>query len=330
MLLTGGNGFIGNYVLRYLIESGNEVNAIVRGPLKLSQINRNKIKIFIGDINDSDFVNRAAEGCDIIIHLAALVRSSAKNPSDYFRTNIYGTSNLLKASVQYKIKKFVFISSLSAHDYVDAEYISEDSLIKPERYFNEYAESKARAEELVIEYAKSGISYIIIYPTRVFGIGPLSDSNAAAKAISLYLKNRLPFLVEGGSQFSNWAFVEDVARGIVKAAASDLSNETFILGGENRTLHDVYNLADEISGKKHLRINLKMNTALNFTSIFELLAKLSGRPPLITRKWLNYVMDSVKISCRYAVDKLNYEITPFNPALEKTVDWLNSSFKTLR
>jgi len=330
ILLTGGSGFIGSYVLKRLLATGNNVNVLAREPSRLSKSIRNDIKIFAGDINDYDTVTRSVKGCDIVIHLAALVRSSVKNPSDYFHTNINGTANLLKAARLFNLKKFVFTSSLSAHSYFNGDLVSEESLLEPESYFSRYGESKAQAEKLVIEQAKSGTGYIIIYPTRVFGIGPLTDSNAATKAVSLYLQNRLPFLIESGTQYSNWAFVEDVADGIVKAALSSLSNEKFILGGENKTLRDVYDLADNILEKKHLRINLKMNSALKLASLLELISKLSGKQPLITKEWLKFVMESQKISCGKAAEMLNYKITPFYNAMEKTMNWLNSPAKIKR
>lgn len=186
---------------------------------------------------------------------------------------------------------------------------------RPERFFSLYAETKARAEELVLEYALNGLPSVIVYPARVFGIGPLTDANGATKAISLYLRNKLPFLVEGGKQYSSWAFVDDVARGIISAAACGASRQRYFLGGENRTLAEVYRMADEISGRNHLRISLKNTTALLIASALELHARLCRRKPLITREWLVYIMESQKISSAKAIAELHYTITPLETAL---------------
>lgn len=324
ILLTGASGFIGSYVLEYLLKTGYDTNILVRDPSRFINTDSAKLKVFTGSITNIDDVNKSIRGCDVVIHMAALVRSSAKNPDEFFETNAQGTLNLLKASEKNKIKKFIFVSSLSTYDTIKQSITNEESLIKPKKYFSEYAESKAKAEELVIKYSESGFSYIIIYPTRVFGIGPLTDANGATKAISLYLKNRLPFIINKGEQFSSWAFVEDVARGIVKAVNTLALNEKYILGGENKTLSDVYDIADRLSGKKHLRVNLKTSSALSLASAIEFLSKIFHKKPLVTREWLEYVMESQKVSSEKAMGQLNYQITPIEFALEKTIMWLKT------
>ena len=135
---------------------------------------------------------------------------------------------------------------------LSSRIINEESLIKPKKYFSEYAESKAKAEELVLEYSKSVFSYIILYPTRVFGIGPLTDANGATNAISLYAKNKFPFVIDGGKQFSSWAFAEDVAMGIVNAVNNSVFNEKYILGEKIKLFLMFTILQTEFPGKNIL------------------------------------------------------------------------------
>jgi nucleoside-diphosphate-sugar epimerase len=322
IMLTGGTGFIGSYVLKFLLEEGFKVNALVRDSSKLSSKNHSALKIFEGDLSNVNTVNNSLRGCDVVIHLAALVRTKADNPNEFFNTNFKGTENLLMAAKQNEVKKFVFTSSLSAHSIIPGSFVTEESLHKPEKYFSKYAETKGLAEELVVSYGKEGLPYIITYPQRMFGIGPLTDANGATKALQLYLKNKLPFLIDSGNQLASWSFVEDVARGIISSATRNILNEKYILGGENKTLHDVYKMADRISGKNHFKINLKSSTALSLASVIEKSAKVLGKNPLITREWLSYILDSQKVSSEKAVKELNYKITPIENAIENTVKWL--------
>lgn len=236
--------------------------------------------------------------------------------------NYKGTENLLKAAKKNGVKKFIFTSSLSACTYVPLPVINEESLVRPEKCFSEYAETKANAKQLVKNYSDENLHYNIIYPTRVFGIGPLTDANGATKALALYLNNKLPFLIDKGNQYSSWVYVEDVAKGIVSCVSCNQINKRYILGGENKTLADIYKLADRISGKKHLKINLQSKTALHIASIIEESARLTGRHPLITTEWLKFLMQSQKLSSGKAITELNYNITPIEIALEKTIRWL--------
>ena len=324
ILLTGSSGLIGSYVLKYLLEAGQQVNVLVRDSSKLPYPESTNLNIFTSDIIDSKAVDKSIKGCNIVIHLAAFISAAEDNPAEFDKTNVVGTKNLLEAAKENDVEKFIFSSSLAAHQYLKHSIINEESLTYPENYFSKYAESKAQAEKLVLEYSNSGLPYIIIYPTRVFGIGPLTDANGATKAIYLYLKNRLPFLIDKGEQYSSWAFVEDVARGIILAANSKLTNQMYILGGENRTIADVYKIADKLSGKKHLKIYLKSKTALSIASVLEFNARLMHSKPLVTREWLGYLIKSYKISSEKAVTQLNYKFTPIETALEKTINWLKT------
>jgi farnesol dehydrogenase len=324
ILLTGGTGFIGSYVLRFLLEAGQQVNVLVRDPSKLFDRNTPNLNVFAGDITQPESVNKSMGDCDTVIHLAALVRSTAKDPSEFDNVNLHGTINLLQAAGRNGVRQFIFSSSLSGHSFLPQPIVTEESLFKPEQYVSRYAKTKAKAEELIREFSQSRFSHIIVYPTRVFGIGPLTDANGATKAINLYLKNGLPFMVERGEQYASWVFVEDVARGIVSAATSNIANQRFILGGENKTLAEVYTLADRISGKRHLRVNLKNGASSSLVSALEFQAQLLRRRPIITRAWLGYVMESRQISCTKAIAELNYRITPLETALEKTIRWLQT------
>jgi hypothetical protein len=83
-------------------------------------------------------------------------------------------------------------------------------------------------------------------------------------------------------------------------------------------------MADKISGKAHLKIYLKNKMALSLASVIERTAKLLGKNPLITREWLNYILESQKVSSGKAIKELNYNITPIEVALKKTINWLMS------
>lgn len=83
VLLTGATGFIGSYVLSLLIRKDYKVNVIVRNPSKLNLTSNPYLNVFKGDITRPDDVKKAIDGCETVIHLAALVQSTAKNPEEF-------------------------------------------------------------------------------------------------------------------------------------------------------------------------------------------------------------------------------------------------------
>lgn len=325
ILLTGATGFIGNYVLPLLIKEGYTVNTLVRKPSNLILSNHPRVNIVKGDISCSEDLNHAADGCEIVVHLAALVQATSKDSEAFRKINFQGTENILKAALKAGVKKFIFTSSISACKYLPLPVITEQSLVRPEKCFGEYAEAKADAEQLVKDYSLKGLNYIIIYPARVFGIGPLTDANGATKAIAMYMNNKLPFLINGGEQYSCWSFVEDVARGIASAVSCNQINQRYILGGQNLTLAELYHITDRITGSKHLKINVSVKTALRIALLIEKSARLTRSHPLITREWLKFLLQSQKLSSGKAIAELNYTITPIEIALEKTIRWLLNS-----
>ncbi|MGH9910541.1 MAG: SDR family NAD(P)-dependent oxidoreductase, partial [Nitrososphaerales archaeon] len=122
ILVTGGAGFIGSHVVDTLVEKGYEVTVydnLSTGKVEniRSHINDKTIKFVNGDITDSNAVKNTLQGCDAVIHLAAVVSvpQSIKDPLLVNKVNVTGTLNVLNSSVRAKITKFVFASSAAVY-----------------------------------------------------------------------------------------------------------------------------------------------------------------------------------------------------------------------
>jgi len=315
VLLTGASGFIGSNVLKALVKDSDvNVRILVR-----AEIERNtQFSEFIGDIRDRGSVRKAVQGADVVIHLAAFARMWSRDPIEFEQINVDGTRNVIEAAQEYGVGRVVFASSMSIFEPA-SEIQTESNLKYRDHQITPYSISKWKAEMLLDSARLRGLDVVIVYPTRVFGPGPLTDANAAAVALLRYRRGRLP-LIDGGRQMSNWAFVRDVADGVIMAAFSGKPNNRYILGGENRTLADLLKILRGIEKVGFRPINISRDMAMKIARIEEFRAKLFNSKPFVTPEWLEMVLENSSCDIMKAVNDLNYRATPIEEALRETMN----------
>lgn len=144
--LTGATGFVGKALLPRLIGGGHDIRSLTRRKMD----DDTRVTWVEGDLLDPTSLRTLTQGCDVVIHLAGVIKALTKET--FFKGNVEGTGYLLLAASQQKVKRFIYISSLAARS--------------PE--MSDYAETNAQAESLV---ANSGLSWTILRPCAVYGPG---------------------------------------------------------------------------------------------------------------------------------------------------------------
>jgi nucleoside-diphosphate-sugar epimerase len=114
ILLTGANGFVGSHILEELTANNHNVSAVVRKTSNLKWINKNKVSLKYGSLEDENFLKEVVSDVDIVVHCAGIVR--ALNWDDYNNINVLGTKKLVQSVLKNNpdLKKFIFISSQAA------------------------------------------------------------------------------------------------------------------------------------------------------------------------------------------------------------------------
>jgi len=194
VLVTGAYGLLGSHTVRELIESGYHVRAFGRDPEKLSKLadeyDSTQIDTFCGDFCNIDEIEKACEGMDYVIHCGALLKGWGRR-SEYIRTNVEGTRNVLDACEKNDIKRLVHTSSPSAHALTNNLHITEEDQNEGNR-LNYYIESKLMAEKLVRGQDK--VPYAIIRPRGITGIG---DKNMLPVLINVNRQMGIPLFQKG-------------------------------------------------------------------------------------------------------------------------------------
>lgn len=194
VLVTGAYGLLGSHTVRELIENGYHVRAFGRDSVKLSKLaeeyDSGQIETFCGDFCNIDDIDKACEGMDYVIHCGALLKGWGRR-SEYIRTNVEGTRNVLDACEKNGIKRLVHTSSPSAHALTNNLHITEEDQNEGNR-LNYYIESKLMAEKLV--RGQDIVPYAIIRPRGITGIG---DKNMLPVLINVNRQMGIPLFQKG-------------------------------------------------------------------------------------------------------------------------------------
>ena len=194
VLVTGAYGLLGSHTVRELINNGYYVRAFGRDVSKLSELaaefDPEQLEVFKGDLCNAEEVDMACEGMDCVVHCGALLKGWGKR-SDFIRTNVGGTENVLNACEKHGIKRLVYTSSPSAHALKNNLNITEEEQNEKNK-LNYYIESKLIAEKLVRSQDK--VPYAMIRPRGITGIG---DKNMLPVLINVNKQIGIPLFQKG-------------------------------------------------------------------------------------------------------------------------------------
>jgi len=324
IFITGATGYIGVNLCMKLVESGHIVHALCRSEAKAKLISHPGIKIFYGGILDQESMEFGMAGCDAAFHLAAYARVWSKDPLTFDKINIDGTTNFIEAARKSMVKKLVITSTAGVYGPSLDDKMVDENTNRTVGFFNDYERTKSIADDKALEYAKTGLDIVLVHPTRVFGPGLLSESNAVTTMVSQYIKGKWHLLPGNGKSVGNYVFVDDVVNGHVLALEHGKSGDKYILGGQNVSYIEFFKCLRDVSGKMYRLYKFPYFLMLGLSGFMMFLAKVFGITPLITPGFVRRYNYNWKNTSRKAEDKLAYQITPLDIALRKTIDWINS------
>jgi UDP-glucose 4-epimerase len=235
-LVTGGAGFIGANLLRQL-DGSHDVRVLdnlVRGSKDLLPAER-EIDLVVGDIRDPDAVKRAMNGVDLVLHLAAFgsVVESVTDPVENFDINVRGTFEMLRGAADAGVERFVFASTGGAIMGDQEPPIDEASLPWP---ISPYGASKLCGEAYMHAFAGSfGIRPVALRFANVYGPYSAHKKGVITRFIRAALAGGEFEIFGDGKASRDFLHVDDLCRGIIAAADSDLSDEVLHLASEKET-----------------------------------------------------------------------------------------------
>ena len=169
VLVTGGTGFTGSYLVRRLLERGHQVVVVdnQKGIFD-EELARMGAELHIGSVTDKDLMNQLVKGCEVVHHVAAAFRRVDLPKDVYWDVNVNGTRYLLEAAEQHGVRKFVYCSTCGVHGNVSNPPTTEDGPIAPADY---YQYTKYEGEKVAHEYIRRGLDVTILRPAAIYGPG---------------------------------------------------------------------------------------------------------------------------------------------------------------
>src|SRR5436190_10222545 len=210
VLVTGGTGFLGSYIIKELIEKGYSVRAIRRSnkvPHYIPNEILSKTEWIEADVLDVVALQEAMENIDTVIHSAGVVSFVKKDRKKMYQVNVEGTANVVNMALEKNVRRFIYISSVAALGRkTTASHVNEEKKWEESKVNTHYAKSKYKAELEVWRGISEGLEGVILNPSTILGYG---DWNTGSCAIFRNIYTGFKWYTSGINGFVD---VEDVAR----------------------------------------------------------------------------------------------------------------------
>ena len=248
VFVTGATGFIGGHVARKLHERGDEVVALVRSPEKAAEIGRLGCELITGTLSDEAAIRRGVESCDGVIHAAAIyeVGIPSSEHERMYDTNVLGTERVLRAALEARVPKVVYVSTIAAFGNTRGKVVDETYSHPGTGFTSYYERTKYEAHQVAKRLIEDeGLPCVLIQPGGVYGP---DDHSQLGNLISQYVSGKLP-LIPFPDLGLNVVHVEDVADGILLGLDKGKAGEAYVLGGAITTNREMLQTAAKVAGK---------------------------------------------------------------------------------
>ncbi|MCA8980076.1 MAG: NAD-dependent epimerase/dehydratase family protein [Planctomycetes bacterium] len=330
-LVTGGGGFLGGAIVRRLVARGDQVTSLSRG--RYAELDRLGVRHLQADLADCAAVREAVRGHDTVFHVAAKAGVWGRR-EDFWRANVEGTRNLLCASIDAGVARFVFTSSPSVcFDGGDHKGASND-LPRAHRFLAPYPETKAIAEALVLDAnGEGGLATCALRPHLIFGPG---DPHILPRLVASARAGKLAIVGTGENEVT-LTYVENAALAHL-AAADALSpdaphaGKAYFIGQANAVrlwpwINGLLERLGERPVTRKVPVRAAYTAGLLMESVWRGL-RLRGEPRM-TRFVALQLATSHSYTMTPAQRDFGYEPeVDMDEALERTVDWLRQTTGT--
>jgi dihydroflavonol-4-reductase len=327
VLVTGANGFLGRHLVHELLRRSYHVRALVRPTPSatsnaLPPLHTLPIECRTGDLSQPATVAGAAEGCTAIIHAAALAQvNPARNPA-VWAANDAGTAAVLDLARQVGVGRLVYVGTANVFGFgTKARPGNETTPYAGKRYGLDYMDSKHAATARV-QHAVSadGLPAVLVHPTFMLGPG---DAKPTSNALLLELyRGQLPGYPAGGK---NYVHVHDVAVATVNALTQGRVGESYILGNQNLSYREAFQLMAEVMGVRAPRYAIPPMLTWLYGAAADVRARLTGRLGQVNSSMGAVANDGQYFSCKKAIDELSLPQTPVPQAIQEALAWFKAN-----
>jgi len=322
ILLTGATDYVGHQLAMKLASENVLVHALVKNPSSDKIPIHKNILALKGDICDYESVEKSIKGCDFVFHTENYSNLNDKKIDEFYKYNVQGTENILKASLCHNVKKVIYTSTLSVFGPSYKEIPITENQPRLITYSNDFELTKSISEELVIKYTKMGLSCTILNVSTVYGPVINSVSNYTNTVIKKIDNNYIKIVPSEHDEIANYVFIDDVVNANLLAMNQENTHERYIIGGHNLS-NELFSETVKNLTKSKIKI-IKINYAFfkMYFKCIDFFRNIFGSSTGIYLRETNPHFIHSVCSSEKAITDLGYKITPINIGLSQTINSL--------
>ena len=318
VLVTGATGFIGGNLARELWRRGDDVQALVRPGSNRLTIQDTGITPVEGDILDRQSIDRAMQGCEAVYHVAAVYTFWSKNPAGVSQANVQGTKNVLEAARQAGVSRTVYTSTVGTIGIPQTGLGDEDTPLDPKSLHGHYKNSKHLAEQQALAFAAGGMPVVVVNPTLPVGPWDVKPT-PTGKIVLDFLRCKIPAYLKTGM---NIVDVADVVAGHILALEKGRPGERYILGNQNVSLKQIFDMLSQLTGLPAPRIRAPYWLVVGVGYVDRFIEGiLLRREPVVPVEGVLASKHPAYVTCDKAINQLGLPQSSVTDALKQSVDW---------
>lgn len=287
VLVTGGCGFLGSWVVRQLVEDeGCEVRVFAVAGESRENVADLDVETLEGDVRSRDDVERAVAGMDTVFHVAAVYQDFAPDPTLMYDVNLRGTFNVLEASRRAGVETVVYTASMVSLGRPEPGRMGDEST--PYECWDldfPYSRSKFFSREIAEYFAAWDLDVRVVCPAIVLGPGDLRPTPSGALIVNSFTAGMPAFHFEGGASYVD---VRDAARTHVLAATKGAPGERYLAAGPNLTNEELVDAVQRVTGRNRPKMKLPLAVARGIAKAMDIAARKTGTPPLLAKEFMEY------------------------------------------
>jgi nucleoside-diphosphate-sugar epimerase len=317
VLVTGGTGFLGGYVVHALLARGDEVRVLGRNPDACAALEALGVDVRRGDLREREVVMDACAGMDSVCHAGAL-SAPWGDPAEFLGINVRGTENVLCGCLAHGVGRLVHISSPSVTFNGQDQVNVAEASPQLDSSLSIYATTKKLAEGLVSRALGEGLQAVILRPKAIFGPG---DTSLVPRLLAAARRGRLPQIGDGSNRV-DLTYVENAAHAVLLALDPRTpSGGTYtITNGEPVLLWEVvWRILAHVGLPTQLR-QVSLRQALFLAQLMETASVFTRREPLLTRYTVSILARTQTYDLSAARRDLGYApVVPLEEGIQRTL-----------
>jgi nucleoside-diphosphate-sugar epimerase len=319
VLITGGTGFTGGYLVRALCATGARVKVVARPSSDRKQFADLPVEWHVGEVYDSEVIGKAMRNVNYVFHVAAAYREAKISDEIYWKVHVQSTQLLAaEATKQEDFKRFIHVSTVGVHGHIDQPPADEKYRFAPG---DEYQNTKVEAEQWITRYAAvSKLPMTVVRPAAIYGPG----DRRLLKVFKLAKLPVCPVLGIGCKGLYHLIHVEDLVSFMINIATLDIADgEVYICGNDEAvSIRDMIDIIGKHIGKAPFFLRLPVTPFFLLGDLCELICKpLNIEPPIYRRRVAFFTKDR-SFNTSKMRNHTNFSYKYDNQSgLEKLADW---------